>query len=60
MTNSQKQYDINIFKRDLVDNASEGKGFTQSDNELKEKVVTIDQTIAKKRSKVTRLARRYL
>lgn len=48
MTNSQKQYDINIFKKDLVDNASEGKGFTQSDNELKEKVVTIDQTIAKK------------
>lgn len=48
MTNSQKQSDINIFKKDLVDNASEGKGFTQSDNELKEKVVTIDQTIAKK------------
>ncbi|MBU6087820.1 ABC transporter permease [Mammaliicoccus sciuri] len=48
MSNSQKQYDINIFKKDLVDNASEGKGFTQSDNELKEKVVTIDQTIAKK------------
>ncbi|MES5812979.1 ABC transporter permease [Mammaliicoccus sciuri] len=48
MTNSQKQYDINIFKKDLVDNASEGKGFTQSDNELKEKVVTINQTIAKK------------
>lgn len=48
MTNSQKQSDINIFKKDRVDNASEGKGFTQSDNELKEKVVTIDQTIAKK------------
>ncbi|WP_425255006.1 ABC transporter permease [Mammaliicoccus sciuri] len=48
MTNSQKQSDINIFKKDHVDNASEGKGFTQSDNELKEKVVTIDQTIAKK------------
>ncbi|MCD8824714.1 ABC transporter permease [Mammaliicoccus sciuri] len=48
MTNSQKQSDINIFKKDLVNNASEGKGFTQSDNELKEKVVTIDQTIAKK------------
>lgn len=48
MTNSQKQSDINIFKKDYVDNASEGKGFTQSDNELKEKVVTIDQTIAKK------------
>lgn len=48
MTNSQKQSDINIFKKGLVDNASEGKGFTQSDNELKEKVVTIDQTIAKK------------
>lgn len=48
MTNSQKQTDINIFKKDHVDNASEGKGFTQSDNELKEKVVTVDQTIAKK------------
>lgn len=48
MTNSQKQSDINIFKKDHVDNTSEGKGFTQSDNELKEKVVTIDQTIAKK------------
>lgn len=48
MTNSQKQSDINIFKKDHVDNASKGKGFTQSDNELKEKVVTIDQTIAKK------------
>ncbi|MEB7735116.1 ABC transporter permease [Mammaliicoccus sciuri] len=48
MTNSQKQSDINIFKKDHVNNASEGKGFTQSDNELKEKVVTIDQTIAKK------------
>lgn len=48
MTNSHKQSDINIFKKDHVDNASEGKGFTQSDNELKEKVVTIDQTIAKK------------
>ncbi|MCJ1764793.1 ABC transporter permease [Mammaliicoccus sciuri] len=48
MTNSQKQSDINIFKKDYVDNVSEGKGFTQSDNELKEKVVTIDQTIAKK------------
>lgn len=48
MTNSQKQSDINIFKKEHVDNASEGKGFTQSDNELKEKVVTIDQTIAKK------------
>ncbi|WP_239775101.1 ABC transporter permease [Mammaliicoccus sp. N-M50] len=48
MTNSQKQSDINIFKKDHVDNASEGKGLTQSDNELKEKVVTIDQTIAKK------------
>ncbi|MGG6840092.1 UNVERIFIED_CONTAM: ABC transporter permease [Mammaliicoccus sciuri] len=47
-TNSQKQSDINIFKKDHVDNASEGKGFTQSDNELKEKVVTVDQTIAKK------------
>ncbi|WP_436885098.1 ABC transporter permease [Mammaliicoccus sciuri] len=48
MTNSQKQSDINIFKKNHVDNASEGKGFTQSDNELKEKVVTVDQTIAKK------------
>ncbi|MCE5042024.1 ABC transporter permease, partial [Mammaliicoccus sciuri] len=48
MTNSQKQSGINIFKKDHVDNASEGKGFTQSDNELKEKVVTVDQTIAKK------------
>lgn len=48
MTNSQKQSDINIFKKDHVNNASEGKGFTQSDNKLKEKVVTIDQTIAKK------------
>lgn len=48
MTNSQKQSDINIFKKDYIDNASEGKGFTQSDNELKEKVVTIDQAIAKK------------
>lgn len=48
MTNSQKQSDINIFKKDHVNNASEGKGFTQLDNELKEKIVTVDQTIAKK------------
>nr|WP_263314747.1 ABC transporter permease [Mammaliicoccus sp. Marseille-Q6498] len=47
MTNAKKQKDVNIFKKGQVDNVSKGKGFTKTDNELKEKVVTIDEKLAK-------------
>lgn len=46
MTNAQKQSDINVFKKEQATDTSEGKGFSKTDNDLNEKVVTIDNTIA--------------
>lgn len=47
LTNAQKQHNINIIKKDQFSNTSEGDGFSKTDNELREKVVTVDKTIAK-------------
>ncbi|MDW8545635.1 ABC transporter permease [Staphylococcus pseudoxylosus] len=47
MTNPQKKGDISILKKDEVTRPEEGKGFDSEDNELRKKVVTIDDKIAK-------------
>ncbi|WP_440858438.1 ABC transporter permease [Staphylococcus shinii] len=47
MTNPQKKGDISILKKDEVMHPEEGKGFNSEDNELRKKVVTVDDKIAK-------------
>ena len=47
MTNLQKKGDISILKKDEVTSPEEGKGFNSEDNELRKKVVTVDDKIAK-------------
>ncbi|MGW7889298.1 ABC transporter permease [Staphylococcus xylosus] len=47
MTNPQKKGDISIVKKDEVTSPEEGKGFNSEDNELRKKVVTVDDKIAK-------------
>lgn len=47
MTNPQKKGDISILKKDEVTSPEEGKGFDSEDNELRKKVVTVDDKIAK-------------
>lgn len=47
MTNSQKNGDINILKKKVMDSPEKGKGFSTEDNELRKKVVTVDSKIAK-------------
>ncbi|MGW8048980.1 ABC transporter permease [Staphylococcus shinii] len=47
MTNPQKKGDISILKKDEVTSPEEGKGFNSEDNELRKKVVTVDDKIAK-------------
>ena len=46
MTNPQKKGDISILKKDEVTSPEEGKGFNSEDNELRKKVVTVDDKIA--------------
>ncbi|MEP9819627.1 ABC transporter permease [Staphylococcus xylosus] len=47
MTNPQKKGNISILKKDEVTSPEEGKGFDSEDNELRKKVVTVDDKIAK-------------
>lgn len=47
ITNSQKHGDISIMKKETMDNTEKGKGFDEDDNELRKKVVTVDDKIAK-------------
>ncbi|MEB7384408.1 ABC transporter permease [Staphylococcus xylosus] len=47
MTNPQKKGDISILKKDEVTSPEEGKGFDSEDNELRKKVVTVADKIAK-------------
>lgn len=47
MTNPQKKGDVSILKKDEVTSPEEGKGFDLEDNELRKKVVTVDDKIAK-------------
>ncbi|SCU23700.1 ABC transporter, permease protein [Staphylococcus xylosus] len=47
MTNPQKKGDISILKKDEVTRPEDGKGFDSEDNELRKKVVTVDDKIAK-------------
>ncbi|MGW7798376.1 ABC transporter permease [Staphylococcus xylosus] len=47
MTNPQKKGEISILKKDEVTSPEEGKGFDSEDNELRKKVVTVDDKIAK-------------
>ncbi|MFV9422208.1 ABC transporter permease [Staphylococcus sp. Ze7] len=47
MTNPQKKGDISILKKDEVTSPEEGKDFNSEDNELRKKVVTVDDKIAK-------------
>ncbi|WP_436937406.1 ABC transporter permease [Staphylococcus xylosus] len=47
ITNPQKKGDISILKKDEVTSPEEGKGFNSEDNELRKKVVTVDDKIAK-------------
>src|SRR5699024_11506805 len=47
LTNAQKQQNVNIIKKEQFSNTTEGHGFSKTDNELNEKVVTVDKTIAK-------------
>ncbi|RIN08227.1 FtsX-like permease family protein [Staphylococcus xylosus] len=47
MTNPKKKGDISILKKDEVTSPEEGKGFDSEDNELRKKVVTVDDKIAK-------------
>lgn len=47
ITNAQKKTHINILKKDQMTTTEKGKGFTEEDNELHNKVVTIDTKLAK-------------
>lgn len=47
MTNPQKKGDISIMKKDEKTSPEKGKGFDFDDNELRKKVVTVDDKIAK-------------
>ncbi|WP_114602659.1 ABC transporter permease [Staphylococcus sp. EZ-P03] len=47
VTNSQKNGDANIYINKQYKKVSKGKGFTEDDNDLAEKVVTIDKKLAK-------------
>ncbi|MCE5038916.1 ABC transporter permease [Staphylococcus auricularis] len=46
LTNSQKKGEVNILKRKSLETPEEGKGFDADDNELQNKVVTIDDKLA--------------
>lgn len=48
ITNSQKQEKVNIKPQKNTSSNIQGKGFNEDDNDMKEKVVTIDKTLAKK------------
>lgn len=45
MTNAQKTGNVNIFKAKKLTNPIDGEGFDEDDNDLKNKVVTIDQKL---------------
>ncbi|WP_436855540.1 ABC transporter permease [Staphylococcus caeli] len=47
MTNAQKKGDISILKKKTMESPEKGKGFDGDDNELRKKVVTVDDKIAK-------------
>ncbi|WP_436860859.1 ABC transporter permease [Staphylococcus caeli] len=47
MTNAQKKGDISILKKKTMESPEKGKGFDADDNELRKKVVTVDDKIAK-------------
>ena len=47
MTNAQKKGDISIMKKEAMDSPEKGQGFDEDDNELRKKVVTVDDKIAK-------------
>ncbi|MDG0826480.1 ABC transporter permease, partial [Staphylococcus equorum] len=47
MTNAQKKGDISIMKKEAMDSPEKGQGFDKDDNELRKKVVTVDDKIAK-------------
>lgn len=46
ITNPQKKSEVSILKKSNMDNPEKGKGFDSDDNELRNKVVTIDDKIA--------------
>lgn len=46
MTNAQKKGDISILKKQTLESPEQGKGFSEEDNELRKKVVTVDDKIA--------------
>lgn len=48
MTNAEKNKDINVFKTKSLSSVDEGKGFSDEDNELQNKVAIVDHSIAKK------------
>jgi len=47
MTNAQKKGDISILKKKTMESPEKGNGFDADDNELRKKVVTVDDKIAK-------------
>src|SRR5699024_1650147 len=47
VTTAQQQQNVNIIKKEQFSNTTEGHGCSKTDNELNEKVVTVDKTIAK-------------
>lgn len=46
-TNFQKKSDISIFKKSSIKKPYKGKGFNKEDNELHNKVITVDNKISK-------------
>lgn len=48
MTNASKNGDVNIKKEDEMTTPDKGQGYTKDDNDIEEKVVVIDPSIAKK------------
>lgn len=48
MTNSRHSGDINIYKNHDYQDVEKGNGFDSDDNDIEEKVVTVDKHIAKK------------
>nr|WP_242440424.1 ABC transporter permease [Staphylococcus aureus] len=47
ITNVQKKIDVSILKKSTVSHIEKGKGFDSDDNNLRKKVITVDDKIAK-------------
>ncbi|SHD23355.1 ABC transporter permease [Staphylococcus aureus] len=47
ITNAQKKIDVSILKKSTMNSSEKGKGFDSDDNDLRKKVITVDDKIEK-------------